>query len=293
MFETSLIDELSSAVARDMWLIRPLSYRSLYDRVSDELGLLKTNHLQTLQHLGSIAELFSNPFELYNQLENLYSLYSVQNRTKGIAEALDLLTASWLKLNFQQLPLIRSSQELREKLPLLGQALAREIGDITLYTDPVTFSGPALGYKNFSITVRQVIHLRRLWSEFFQSLLGVNAIGLFPSFSNVYDLVPFSFALNWFTNLKRRMQLGETNLLAPLCFSFKHRVVSYTVRWSPTVEELASRHLYSNGPVSIKVYVREVSRFWPSPSPRALYDYAGVYPRPDVLTAGSLVWSLL
>jgi len=276
-----------------MWLIRPLSYRSLYDRVSDELGLLKTNHLQTLQHLGDLSEMFTNPLELYNQLENLYTLYNDHNRTRGVAEAIDALTGAWLKAQFQQLPLIRSSTELRDKLPLLGMALAREIGDLTVYTIPVTFSGPALGYENFSVTVRQVIHLRRLWSEFFQSLLTVNAIGLFPSFSNVYDLVPFSFALNWFTNLKRRMQLGETNLIAPLCFSFRHRVVSYTVRWTPTDTELASRGLYRSGPVNIKVYVREVSRFWPSPSPRALYDYAGVYPRPDVMTAGSLVWNLL
>lgn len=119
-------------------------------------------------------------------------------------------------------------------------------------------------------------------------LLATGQGGVAPTLSNLWDLVPFSFVVDWFTGLSDRLRdIDNTILLAavkPIYF-----VHSYTVEYSPSATELLMGGFSIRSNPRYRYYVREISRYIPMPRDGHIDFRAGVFGKSQMMSAGALL----
>jgi hypothetical protein len=113
-----------------------------------------------------------------------------------------------------------------------------------------------------------------------------------PKPSNIWDLIPFTFVVNWFTGVGAAMRRAEYSvLMATIPAYYVH---TYTIRSPLEPDELRKWSLRSSGVdrAYLRLYYRDVSLFTP-----AVRDSRFAFGMPTQLppmgTLGSLLWQLI
>lgn len=120
---------------------------------------------------------------------------------------------------------------------------------------------PELGTGSLIVESHSKVTLTGL-SSLSLSLLGMEQSGFGLKLSNFWDLVPFSFVVDWFTGFSRRFQDIDSYMLLLACRPawFVH---SYKLSYTPSAAELLDSGVSSGSTVKWTIYRRHVSRLIP------------------------------
>jgi hypothetical protein len=127
------------------------------------------------------------------------------------------------------------------------------------------------------------------------NFLGVRTLGFAPTLAQYWDLIPFSFVVDWFLNVGGRARAVESMALlaaiGPSCIVQSYRIVS-----SLDDEGLSRIGLgyFTSGSEQVQLvsYIREVSQHLP-PIRSGGFDFGSPIRLPNWATAGSLLYQVV
>jgi hypothetical protein len=292
---TPYLDELHSKLKREvegrLKYFRPSSFMSSADALDKQMTAFSGNLLQNLQHIKDIASLFPDPAGFERLIAK-----AIKGDPSAIKDALDLITEYILRYRFEIAPLIRDVDKLR-KLDINLVEQASKVQELTgygqfkyVFTDNENFMHDG----HLELVTRSKIRFISDPSTLMGQMLLSNSIGLLPTFARIWNLLPFSFVVDWFTNMSKRLHLVDDQVLW-LALRVVFATHSYKVSYYPSDSALAAYNLQQTDigdQFGVSMYVREFTRITPRlvDSP---YDFLRVTKGPDPVTVGSLLWQLL
>ena len=274
--------------------IRCSSFQSGSSALDDLLGTISGNLVETLGEASEFVEIIP---QLRDSIRAIVGFRrgNVPETVKGI---LDVVADLRLMQSFAIQPDI---ELVGETLPALSD-LMRRMSESS--TDGLVFgygkfeyefANSEFGRETSKLVTRTRIAVERGENPTLQRILGARAMSLLPSPSALWDLVPYSFVVDWFLDIGSRIRdLESVGLIALMNFKvFTH---TYLITSPLTAMELGGYGLApSQVPGSrpeLRVFVRDVSSYIPPPR-SGLYDFAMPTRLPNWLTAGSLAWQNL
>jgi len=270
--------------------IRPSSFLSAADALNKHLLALSTNHIQTLQHLSSILDLLP-------ELTKLPSLVSRLERGDlgALKDLIDYISGEILRFKFTQAPAGRALKEfINSDVKSVLNSLAKSY-TYTIYGDfeyEIPQSQNPYGDGKLLLVTRSKISLSQDLSTMMESILMANSVGLLPTLSRLWEIIPFSFVVDWFTGMNRRLKLVDTQL-AYMMFRTNWCLHSYKLSYYPSAEALADYGLLNvsdEKPFNISTYMREKSAYMPRLRD-SRFDFLAASGTSPV-TAGALAWQL-
>jgi hypothetical protein len=182
-----------------------------------------------------------------------------------LKDILDLASSTTLQASFQWRPML---EILMKHLPIIRD-LSRDCSS----GKKVTISRGKWKYsflegelsRPAQLTARTKIVLDESPRGLLAALLGIDAFGIMPKPSNIWDLLPFSFVVNWVTGVGNGIRRAEYS--AVLLGMPAYYIHSYEVKSAFKSEELENWSLSSEpiDPLSMKVMFRDISLFAPLP----------------------------
>jgi hypothetical protein len=270
--------------------IRPSSFLSSADALNKHLLALGTNHIQTLQKLGQILELLPELTKLPFMLEKLS-----RGDLSVLKDLIDYVTGEILRYRFAQAPLKRAIDEIvGSNVP----AFLKSLGKTDTYIIYGNFEYEIPHAQNpyndgvLKLVTRSKISISQDLSTMMESILMANSVGLLPTFSRIWEIIPFSFVIDWFTGMNKRLKLFDTQL-AYMAFRTNWCLHSYRLSYYPSSEALSDfglENVDDAKPFSLSVYRREKSAYMPRLRD-SRFDFLATS-GPNPLTAGALAWQL-
>jgi hypothetical protein len=277
----------ADAVDAQFYDIVPASLFSTVEAVKDAEGSIDTNLLQNLQKLPAIAESMPDVIKGVGVIRSLVT----DRDLSSLRGLLDFVTSTNLQVDFTLRPYI---DLVREVLPQLLQVLSRlsSFSEYSLGYGQYSFDFPSgtFGRDSVRLVVRTKLVVDFSLRGLLSPVLQLDALGVLPKPSNLWDLVPFSFLANWFTGVGGAMRRGEYSLLlAQVPASFVH---TYTLTSPLTESELALYGYKTASDVAkLKLYYRDVSTINPAPRD-SKFGFGIPTEIPFIGTLASLVYQL-
>lgn len=274
-----------------MGFLRPSSFISSADALDKQMNAFSGNLLQNLQHIKDIASLFPNPADFERLIAK-----AIKGDPSAIKDVLDLITQYILKYRFQIAPLIRDIDKLRK----LDISLVEQASKVQTLTSYGQFRYVFTDEENWMhdgqlvLVTRSKVRFISDPSTLMGQILMANSIGLLPTLARIWNLLPFSFVVDWFTNMSKRLHLVDDQVLW-LALRVVFATHSYKVTYYPSDEKLAAYNLQHADPgdqFGVSMYIREFTRITPrlADSP---YDFLRPTKGPDPVTVGSLMWQFI
>lgn len=246
-------------------------------------------------------------------LQSLYKLPGYQAMIPKIGEAIDLLSRLARKdlsgatakeiVDLASTTMLQGSFQWRPLLQLVTTELPKIIANLASLRSErhivvgrgeyeFNFVSGTFGRPASSLKTRSKIVLDLSARALASSLLGADSFGVLPKASNLWDLLPFTFVVNWFTGVGPALKRVEyATLMSTIPAYYVH---TYTITSPFTVSETSNWSMASDeyNPLSIKLFYRDVSLF--SPLPRDSRFGFGIPTRlPPIGAAGALLWQIL
>lgn len=272
--------------------LRPSHFLAASDALTTNIEALKTNELQNLQHLPAILDLLPDLGAIVR-----LATKALDGDPSAIIDLIDFLTEEILKWRFQRQPADRSVRELADTdvnkvLSSLSQSKASTIQGKFRYTfsDSENFMVDGI----LKLETHAKIRVRSDISTLMAGILTANAVGLLPTLSRIWALLPFSFVVDWFTNMSKRLKLVDNQLLYTT-YGISWCLYSYKIVWYPSDTLLDHYGLVSYDSANrfgISVYQREFTHWMPRLT-ESRFDFMRPTRGPDPVTVGALLWQLL
>lgn len=285
----SYVNRCKRSVDINMSAIRPSSFYSASDALHKSIDVLKSNNIENLTQLSGILGLIPD-------LPGLGRLIAKASRKdpSALIDLVDFVTDAVLAYRFAQRPTALDTEEI------LSTDFKAEISDL-LQLQSFTgygefhhtfddFSPPMGGEGLTTLVTRSKVRLTFDMSNLMATYLVGNSVGLLPTLSNLWAVVPFSFVVDWFTGMSDRLKSVDDQLLW-MAVTTQWCLHSYAITYYPTPEELSSYGLVSSSekPFGLRYYIREFSLCMPKLRD-SKYDYLAPDHGPDPIVVGSLVW---
>jgi hypothetical protein len=259
-------------------------------------GGLNTNLIEQLSQLSDIADYLPR---LHQALAIVRTLKR-GDLPKTIGQTIDLVAELRLKFAFQYAP---DFDFLTTELPRIGTVagqLFRQGTDVVVARGVFRydFQPGEFGREFSSLETRTKVVAKRDNDSVLAKVLGIDALGLLPSGANAWDLVPLSFVLDWFVDIRSRIRDLEAAVvmvaLGPSYYCHSFRVVSPISDQEMELMRVRSQSLRDFGLRSPELvwYTRHISRQVPPPR-LGKYDFRMPSRLPSWATAGALGWKLL
>lgn len=270
--------------------LRPSSFLSSADALNKHLEILSTNHLQTLQKLSDVMGLLPDLVEIPRLIKKIAS-----GDISALKDLIDYVTDAILRYRFSQAP---AAKALDEVLGTSAEAFLQDLGRRASYTIYGDFTWEFPPEQNpyrdgkLVLVTRSKVRISSDLSTLMGSLLMANSVGLLPTLSRIWEILPFSFVVDWFTGMNRRLKLFDTQL-AYMAFRTDWCLHSYKLIYYPSDEALEAYNLMNPSPEEpfcITAYKREKS-VWMPRLQNGAYDFVSVNGA-NPITAGALVWQL-
>jgi hypothetical protein len=252
-----------------------------YDRV------IETNYIESLSDLRDIASLVPDigPIEDFVRLIPRGKFLTAGFKMLDFASNMVLLTKFGLEPFADDIQTFaRSWDEIRQHLAqrsagrrfLHGKSVYEFHQGDSIYLDEYILEARtkiAVSFPEYAITL---------------ALAPFRNLGVEPSFTNLCDLIPFSFVADWFVNIDDRIRLGEA-AASMLTAHIDYCVHSYTLIGGANT--LTDTQEFNLDEVKFRRYVREVSQFYPGVSP-GRFDWFDPSGGPPMLIGGSLLYQV-
>jgi len=277
------------AVYQDFADIATSSLFSTVDAFKMAEASLDTNVLQTLAKLPNIV---SSLPDIRKAIDLLGRLSRRDLRLSTFKEILDLATSTHLQAVFEWRPymdlLTRYIPQVLSTMHLLGDIRANAIGYGSFAFKFVN----EFGRKEVTLRTRTKIVMDASASALLSATLGLDALGLLPKASNLWDLLPFTFVVNWFTGVGEAIRRSEyAALLATIPAYYVH---TYTLSSPLSADELDLLKMSnsSSKPACLRLFVRDVTSRTPFPRDTR-FGFGIPSGIPSVGTLGSLLYQLI
>lgn len=239
----------------------PSSLFSSVDAFKKAEGYLGVN---VLQNLAKIPDIVSALPKIREALDVLGRLVRRDLSLSTIREILDLATSTNLQANFQWRPFLALITEYLPRMLATFDSLGLPTSVVKSYGQfRFKFAPGEFGRDSVTLVTRTKIVMDSSPSGLLSAALNFDALGLLPKASNLWDLLPFTFVVNWFTGIGEAIRRAEyTLLLATIPAYFVH---SYTFESPLRDSELESLGMSSTGPhiASLRLYYRDKTLFNP------------------------------
>lgn len=273
--------------------LTPTAFYATADAFENASVALSNNWIETLSELGELKSLLPDVSGAIAVIRR-----AARKDPAAVIELIDWAAQSYLKYKFGIAPDAAALSEAYE----FGGRVVRELinaGGNQVYTVRGKFKwkfpddlcqkwfGPGTAY----LETRAKYRFNYDASSAIGQWLGVRAIGLAPTFNNLWDLVPWSFVIDWFTGLGDRFT-DIDNQLAIFCVTTHYTLLSYSIDYYPSDSALAEYHLASvpGKPVKLRAYRRHLS----SVAPTIKEGDIDFRQPPDIsrklITLGALLW---
>jgi hypothetical protein len=282
------LDSFESAV-RDSWSdIVPSCLHSSVDAFKQAEGYLGVNLLQNIVKLPDIADNVTFIRDAVKVLSRLL------HRDLSFATLRDIA-------NFASSAELRGSFEWRPYLDFATRYLPLMLS--TIHT--IGLSGRVVGRGSFrykisndlgrdevTLVTRTKLVMDASPSGLLSAAIGADALGILPKASNLWDLLPFTFVVNWFTGVGEAMRRAEYSLvLAGIPAYFVH---TYALTSPLSADELASLGTSSAGtqPASLRLYYRDFTTYNPA-FKESRFSFGIPTSLPNAGVLGSLLYQLI
>jgi hypothetical protein len=248
-----------------------------------------TDVLQTLAKIPDIVD------ALPKIREGVDILSRIHKRDLSLAtlhDIIDLATSTDLQANFEWRPyLALFSQNIPFMIRTLS-SLGRTGKKIVGYGSFSANLNNELGRKEVTLVTRTKMVMDTSSSGLLSAVLGIDALGIIPKPSNLWDLIPFTFVVNWFTGVGKAIERCEYSLL--LATIPAYYIHTYTISSPFTSEELELLHCSSTStkPAGLRLYYRDISLCTPYPRD-SRFGFGIPTQLPSVGTLGSLLFQLI
>jgi len=270
--------------------IVPASSFSAVDAILNLEHGTSTDVLQTLAKLPSISSAIPKYKEALSVLSHIVKK---DINLMTLKDIVDLGTSTVLQSSFQWRPLLQLvTVEMPKILSSLGAFYSGKHLVATRGSYTYDFIAGEFPRDNVRLTVHSKIVLDLSARALASSLMGYDAFGILPKPSNLWDLVPFSFVLNWFTGIGTSMKrLEYLGAMLNIPASYVH---TYTITSPFSADELEHWNLQSSphDPLSFKLFYRDVSLYTPLPRYGG-FGFGIPTQLPPVGTLGSLLYQIL
>lgn len=224
------------------------------DALAQYTGGLENNYIETLSEIRQIL----GPLDTLKAAK----VFLTSNYRGGFLPFLKWLANARLAYAFGLIPTITAAQDLYENLgPFIDKF---ESG---YYTRSQTVHGKwsqlledQQPFDNVVVTCRSKVRIRPNLDSFMPFIIAAEGVGLLPSLSRVWDLVPYSWLLDTFVDVGSVLDYADYSYFRML-FDIEYSVHSITVRNYYTSAD-ASRFNFRNvdeaNPAHAKLYLRYI-----------------------------------
>jgi hypothetical protein len=230
-----------------------LSSNSCLDSV-----VLPSNWLESVPELPSLLKSVSKVGEFANIVRRILDL-----DPKAIPAFIDFLAGAHLLYKYGAKPAVSDVQNARlsveravEQMTVLSQGLPDHLYGEFKYNIPEHPDGlPGRQWlvSRTKMVLRKNLGIALLW------LLALDQSGLLPSMARVWDLVPFSFVIDWFTKLSDRF--GDVDRMLERAFiDPDYYVHSFTYTLQLDNDFIYPYRSLSGNPPQLRYFIRERSR---------------------------------
>lgn len=280
---------LERGVKERLEFLRPSGFIAASDAFDDVMLTVSSNLLQNIQHLKNLTTLIPDLVDLPRLIAR-----ASKGDIKAILEIIDIVTSEILRYRFQQAPLERQLPQLADELKDISDLLG-----VKTHTGRGVYRWTFPDEHNFmhdgtlTLETRAKVCFSYDLSTAGAALLLGNQFGVLPTFARLWELLPFSFVIDWLFNMKKRLKLVD-NQVGYLAVRTNYVLYSYKIVWYPS-DALLNDYNLSNvewlDKFSLSTYVREFSRTTPRlvDSP---YDFLRPSKGPDPITVGALMYQL-
>lgn len=284
-----LVNQFRDAVRDSYDDILPSSMFSTVDAFVSAEGSLGTNVLQDLQKIPQLASMMP---QFKEAVDVLGRLVKRDLSFSTLKELLDLGTSTQLQASFQWRPFLALFTEYIPQLMSTFHTLGFQSKGVIGYGSFRVKLVNELGRDEVTLLTKTKVVMDSSPSGLLSAILGIDALGLLPKASNVWDLIPFTFVVNWFTGVGAAIKRAEYSLLlATIPAYFVH---SYTITSPFSQRELDLLKMSSSttSQAGLRLYYRDVSRY--SPYPRDSRFGFGIPKNfPPLGVFGSLLYQLI
>jgi hypothetical protein len=282
-------DNFRTDVERVFQHITPSSLFSTVAAFQNAEGYLGVNVLQNLAKIPDIVD------ALPQLKEAIHVLGRIARRDLSLStlkEILDLATSTNLQSNFQWQPFIRLVTDYLPRMVATFDVLGLPAGTVIGYGSYRKALHNVLSRQEVTLQTRTKIVMDASPSGLLSAVLGVDALGLLPKASNLWDLIPFTFAVNWFSGIGGAIRRAETSLLiASVPAYFVH---TYAIT-TPLREDELDLLKMSNSSVersSLRLFYRDISLYTP-PIRDSMFNFGIPDQLPPLGVIGSLLYQLI
>lgn len=198
----SLEDRFGQYFERQVDDLRPSAFYSTADAMESYLLTLRNNYVESLFEIGEVASLIPD-FALVIRAATAWWADPVAS----LVAFGDFVSDFCLKYNFAWAPDAAAVSELTKLGPELGRALDRLDASRT-----VTLAGkfhwdfpwhPFWG--DIHLETRSTISIKTGDSSLINTIMKLDSAGLLPDLHRVWEVLPYSFAVDWVTGVGRRL----------------------------------------------------------------------------------------
>jgi len=274
----------------DLVNLKDANYLSTVDSVNDMQRGTSSDILQTLSKLPDAASMIPKIREFISICED------IQHRKIDISTIKDLVglaATTNLQSNFQWQPFQRFlTEQLPEVIRGISDGWSRNSIVIGRGKFSFAFDTGYLHYPSARLTARSKIVVDTGVSSVFGTVLGLDGLGVMPKPSNLWDLIPFSFVVNWITGVGANMRRAENGLFL-LAFP-TYGVHTIAIEAEPQAQDMVNWKLTIDPANAFRYrwYYRDVSRYIPLPT-SGKYPFGLPTGSPPITLVLSLLYSLV
>lgn len=273
--------------------IRATSFYSSSEALHSNIDVLKSNNIENATQLSGILDLLPD-------LSAAGSIFAkvAKRDPSAILDSIDFLANAVLAFRFGQKPTTDDAMEIartdikKELKDLLQSSTSTIYGsfhysftldDMTVLRLPGTMK----------LETRSKIRIHTDITSLLAGYLTANGMGMMPTLSRLWAVVPFSFVVDWFTGMSSKLQSVDDQLLW-MALDTNWCLHSYKLSYYPPLSDLDKYSLVTDpdDPFCLTIYKREFSRLMPRLT-SAQFDYQAPKHGPDPVTVGALVWQFL
>jgi len=269
---------------------------SSQEGVDAALSSISSNSLENLSQLGELMRVVD-----VGRILALIRFVRQRKYVSIVLALLDALTSAELVYSFSLRPTYLDSVDFSRKaariLNQINKSSYVEARGKFVLAVPDDFNSQTVeNFQGVTVYHRSKVQFRINPDSYLSAVIPVRSFGLLPTWSQLWDFVPFSFVLDWFTGLGTNMERLEDQAMM-LALDVRISTHSARVTWDFPAAWLEEFNLFADQAPNAKsagfvLYDREVLSILPVLCPTRL-PYYGVGRLPDWEVPTSLFWTLI
>jgi len=265
----------------------PASALSVKDAVDKYFSSMSSNHIETLVEMS----------DMVRPIDVVKAFYALRNLKKGgvsaVLRLLAFLSDAYLTYAFGVAPTLDDAKDIAKKATALrdrfqGVLRPETVSGKFVYPVPPEFTAE---FPEVTLVARTSLRFSVNPDSFLTGMLPLRSLGLLPSLSNLWDVIPWSWAVDWGTHVGASQEDLEASMMM-LCLNIDYAVNSLSFHYDFTADDLALAQVApgpSDNPSGYKFYLRYVGETLPVMA-QTRFSFHGTAGVPDWGVVSSLLY---